>query len=98
MFPTPLIDSVRSNQVPSFLTSSNQLQQKTKFVDCVSGAIVGRGIILYRYDENDEAKGFPVNVDLYLLSGAILYKVQPPFSEHWLGSSAQPVRFMGLKF
>lgn len=86
---SPTLNLVRNDEAWKVLTSSEDFRGKVIRVDCASGAIVveygiKRGIILYRYDHRDEAKGTPINVDVYALDGSELAKIQPPFPGHWL--------------
>lgn len=80
-----LAQTVRIGEVPKILTSSEELQRKTRFIDCASGAHLIE-MSLYRQDIKDEAKGFPINVDKYFIyrtEPLSMFKVQPPFLGHW---------------
>ena len=91
-FPSGCPVSVSVSEVPIFLTPSLELRNKVRSLFATSGALEGMWLNLYRYDKNDELKGFPINQDIYKIeispsSGAILLKVQPPFENHWLNSA-----------
>ena len=86
---SPIPTFIRNDQAVKVLTSSVEFEQKVMRVDCVSGSSIfpiKRGMIVYRYDGKDEAKGTPINVDIYSLEGSILSKISPPFPGHRLAS------------
>lgn len=85
-FPTPSMNFVRVSKVPEILTHSKGLQEITVAVDMISGTIFGMGFEIYRNDLDDASKGFPINRDVYQISGSTLLKVLPPFENHWLTS------------
>lgn len=92
------VTEVRHDEAVKVLTNSLGFKEKVQRVDCASHSIYSsvlgmyeglplkRGMVVYRYDDKDKLKGFPINKDLYVLDDWTLYKVEPSFEGHWLNS------------
>lgn len=88
-FPTGNISVVDLHRAPKFLTTSEDLPQKTILVTLVSGALVGMGFYVFRYDKDDEIIGKPINVDRYIINDNLgLFQRPLPVSEHRLASGS----------
>lgn len=82
-FPTGDVCSVSVDKVPTFLTNSEDLQQKTLLVNLASRALTGMIFYVYRYDKKDEVLGTPINVDAYCINNNLeLFKRPLLLSEH----------------
>lgn len=74
---------VRISKVPAILTTSESLQNKVFVVDAYSGAQIGMGFDVYRYDPKDEKReDMPVNIDKYRIIDNKLIRINPPFEGH----------------
>ncbi|MBS3093398.1 hypothetical protein J4456_02335 [Candidatus Pacearchaeota archaeon] len=88
-FPTSDISLVMLDKIPSFLTNSRDLQEKTLLVKLASGATVGMIFDIYRYDKKDEAKGTPINVNRYSINNNLeLSQKWLPLNEHRISSGS----------
>ncbi len=84
-FPTSDVSVVDIDNVPIFLTTSEDLQQKTLLVRMASGAKIGMVFDIYRYDKKDEIIRTPVNIDRYIINNNLeLFQRWLPPSEHRL--------------
>ena len=84
---------IKTNEIPPFLSRSEEFQQKVLRVDHVSGsALIGMGLNVFRKDEKDI--GSTINVDIYRITDDELIKFESPFLGHWLPSLPPPTNDM----